>query len=224
MVEFAVFDQEVLSHNLFGYCGNESVDTKDVSGHFKLKIGDYRKKHWLAKFLYNFVSVVSEKEKKIAERNLWYLGIKIAIFAIAGTSVGKGKFFTINKKSLSCSIGGLSFSSNGKLGISTSFSLFSTTISTFVFLSSSGLTYGMSVLANTKVGKKKVYYGWKLAITIKYTTLAMAGLLAIICAYFVPALTPLLGKLVATLGSFVTSPVGLKIGATSIVTAMKAFV
>ena len=194
------------------------------SGYISLNLNNYKSQSWLAKFISKSVKVVTEREKTIAQKNIWWLGIKIAMSTISGTSANTGGFFTLKKsgKNVSCSVGGVSFSSNGTLGLSTSLTLFSTTVKSFVNLSRSSLTFGMSVFHNLKQNGKKLYFGLKLAISISYVTLAAMAFIGVVCSIFVPALAPVVSKIASSVAGFVSNPYGLAAGTSAVVTVMRA--
>ena len=214
----------VSGYNQFIYCYNRPIDLEDSSGYVSLNLNKYRSQSWLAKLISKTVKVVTEREKKIAGKNIWWLGIKIAMSTVAGISSKTRSFFSLKKngKNLSCSIGGISFSSNGTLGLSTSFSLFSTSVEAFVNLSRSCLTFGMSVFHNIKQNGKKVYFGLKLAISISYITLAAMAFIGVVGSIFVPALAPVISKIAYSVAGFVSNPYGLAAGTSAVVMVMRA--
>ena len=205
--EYLGTDEIAVMCNLFTYCNNDCIMNSDPSGYLSLNMKSLGKKYWLAKFISIFASNITDRGKNICVINLRWVGIKLALKAIAGTSPKIGSFFTVSKNKLSCSLGGISFSSgSGKIGLSVSGSFFSVTLKAFVELTKSAVIFGFSFTHSIVQNKKRVYYGVALSISISYWTLAFAAASIAAACFFVPAFVPVASKLVIGMGRLISNP------------------
>ncbi|MBR6502780.1 MAG: hypothetical protein IKT42_05000, partial [Clostridia bacterium] len=82
MVEVAIFKQEVLEHNLFGYCSNNAIMNVDYNGYWKEYWGTFNSKQ-----VGSFTLKLDNKRKEIKKKFGWVAWAGIAI-AIVGAIVG----------------------------------------------------------------------------------------------------------------------------------------
>ena len=218
-------------YNLFTYCRNIPVVLDDPNGHCSqdaypsesLNMNTLKSQSWLAKFISNHTSVLREREHDIFNISIGWAGVSLALSAIFGTTFNPSQFFTISQTSVSCSVGGISFSSgSNKFGMSVSTTVFGVTLKAFVTLTNSEIIYGFSLTNGVTKNNKKYHFGIKFAIRISYITLAVVmGALGLACVV-VPAIAPVVSKVATTVIGLVSNPVVLEAASVGIATLIRA--
>ena len=221
----------ISGYNLFSYCKNTPVILSDPNGHCSLDaypsefldMNALKSQSWLAKFISNYVSYLNEFDEVSILGPVSFMGISVALTAISGVTFNPSQFFTITDTSVTCTVGGMSFSAgSSQCGISISTSVFGTTLNAFVTLTNAEIIYGFSVTNNIIKNNKKYHYGIQFAISISYLTLALAFIGSIVAAIVFPALVPFVTKVITALGNLVTNPIAVEAASIGIVTLLRA--
>ncbi len=179
MAEFAFFEQNILSHNLFGYCGNDSVNNVDYNGYYTAS--SLKKKSWLFSLASNFginIGLISRTIKKQFFRiNLWLVKLIFSVSVGLTKNYKAGVSFNFTKNSIGVS---------ANLGMGAGYSL------AFAYaLSWTNITRSMSLVYASK--NDGVYVSFDVEFQINHIATAAV---AVACAYW-PALSPVLYKLLA---------------------------
>ncbi len=221
----------ISGYNLFSYCKNTPVILSDPNGHCSLDaypsefldMNALKSQSWLAKFISNYVSVLDERGYDIFSVSLGWAGVSFALSAIYGMTLNPSKFFTISDTSVSCNIGGISFSSGSNhFGMSISTSVFGVTLEAFVALTNAEIIYGFSLTAGVIKNNRKYHFGIRFAIRISYITLAIVTGALLGACVLVPALAPVISKITGTVIGLISNPLVLEGASVGIATLIRA--